>query len=83
MDCRVIPGLDPGTGNDDLSVLQHFIPEDLDIDSRTWMPGSSPGMTVSFLIRPLNVMAGLDPAIHAAARTVTIRVFWYYRHGRA
>jgi hypothetical protein len=48
MDCRVIPGLDPGTGNDELFVFQSFI-----------------------------VMAGLDPAIHGAARKVKVRVVWY------
>jgi hypothetical protein len=39
------------------------------------MPGSSPGMTISFSVNPLTVMAGLDPAIHGTARKVKIRVF--------
>jgi hypothetical protein len=57
MDARVIPGLDPGTGHDDL----HF-----QIKPLTVMTGHDD----LFSVRPLTVMAGLDPAIHRSAPTV-------------
>jgi hypothetical protein len=60
-----------------------LLPENPDIDSLAWMPGSSsgltrgPGMTIPLSIRPLTVMAGLDPAIHEAARRVEFNVLCY------
>jgi hypothetical protein len=39
-----------------------------------------PGNDEVFVGQLITVMAGLDPAIHSAARTVNIRVFWYYGH---
>ncbi len=56
------------------------MPEDPDIDARTWMPGSSPGMTKYLFGQTLAVMAGPgvksgdDAATREAARRVEINI---------
>ncbi len=37
-------------------------------------------MTISLSIKPFTVMAGLDPAIHGAARKVRLSGRWYDLH---